>query len=158
MPFLSASCPGQLRELPADVTTASRLSVVCQVGPEVSAVRVARGRTRKATADWGLSDYSQVAELVVSELLTNALMHGAWPACMGLHYHLGTLRIEVHDEGRGRPCRRHAAADDESGRGLELLHGLIGLQGGELGVIDDQNGPGKTVYVELPVLGADSAQ
>ena len=37
--------------------------------------------------------------------------------------------------------------------GLELLDGLIALYGGERGVIDDRAGPGKTVYVAVPLAG-----
>ena len=55
----------------------------------------------------------------------------------------------MHDDAAGRPVRKHAGADDECGRGLELLDGLIELHGGERGVTSDQAGPGKTVYVVL---------
>jgi hypothetical protein len=56
---------------------------------------------------------------------------------------------EVHDHGTGRPVRRRTTADDEQGRGLELFDGLIDLNGGVRGVVDDTDGPGKTVYVAL---------
>jgi signal transduction histidine kinase len=59
------------------------------------------------------------------------------------------LRTEVHDHGAGRSVRRRTTADDEQGRGLELLDGLIDLNGGVRGVIADTDGPGKTVYVAL---------
>jgi len=45
--------------------------------------------------------------------------------------------------------RQQATTDDEQGRGLELLDGLIGLQDGARGVVDDSDGPGKTVYVAV---------
>jgi hypothetical protein len=64
-------------------------------------------------------------------------------------YACGDLWTEVHDQGAGRPVRQHATTDDEQGRGLELLDGLIGLHGGARGVVDDSDGPGKTVYVAV---------
>ena len=39
--------------------------------------------------------------------------------------------------------------DDECGRGLLLLDGLLGIHGGARGVRDDKDGAGKTVYVEM---------
>ncbi len=48
-----------------------------------------------------------------------------------------------------RPAWRQPTADDESGRGLALLDGLIGLHGGRRGVTDDAAGCGKTVYVVI---------
>ena len=65
-----------------------------------------------------------------------------------------SLRVEVHDDGAGRPVRKHVGGDDECGRGLELLDGLIELYGGERGVISDQANPGKTVYVVLSLEAA----
>ena len=58
--------------------------------------------------------------------------------------------MEVHDNGPGRPVRRAVTDEDEDGRGLVLLDGLLGIHGGSRGVIDDRDGPGKTVYVARP--------
>ncbi len=98
---------------------------------------------------WGLED--------ACELVTNAMCHGAGPVGVRLSCAADRLRAEVHDHGAGRPVRKHATGDDETGRGLELLDGLTGLHGGELGVVEDQHGPGKTVYVEVVLPGAASA-
>jgi len=57
---------------------------------------------------------------------------------------------------RGRPVRQHPTAEDESGRGLALIDGLIGLHGGTRAVADDSTGHGKTVYVVI-CLAADPA-
>jgi signal transduction histidine kinase len=59
------------------------------------------------------------------------------------------LRVEVHDGGAGRPVRKDPGVEDDGGRGLEVVDGLIELHGGERGVISDPAGPGKTVYVVL---------
>ena len=108
-----------------------------------------RELVRKTLAAWRLSEQAQLAELVVTELATNALRHGTGPIDISLSYSRDDLRTEVHDHGAGRPVRRRTTADDEQGRGLELLDGLIDLNGGVRGVIADTDGPGKTVYVAL---------
>ncbi len=115
----------------------------------------ARELVRKILAAWRLSEQAELAELVVTELATNALRHGTGPIDISLSYSSSDLRTEVHDHGTGRPIRRQTTADDEQGRGLELLDGLIDLNGGVRGVIDDTDGRGKTVYV---VLSLDSSQ
>jgi serine/threonine-protein kinase RsbW len=91
---------------------------------------------------------------VACELVTNAVCHGDGPIEMRLSFADGDLRVEVHDTGAGRPVRKHADSDDECGRGLELLDGLIELHGGERGVIGDQTGPGKTVYAMLSLAAS----
>lgn len=111
--------------------------------------RDARRRARVLLAAWGLGEQASLGELVVSELVTNAVCHGQTPIWMRLSLGSGDLRVEVHDGGAGRPVRRHVVGSDECGRGLELLDGLIELYGGERGVISDPSGPGKTVYVVL---------
>jgi hypothetical protein len=137
------------------LTATGELSVACRLGREPAHAARARERTRQALCGWGLGQHSDLAELVVSELVTNALCHGAGLIEMRLSYADGDLRVEIHDSGVGRPVRQHVDADDECGRGLELLDGLIELHGGERGVIDDDAGPGKTVYVELSLATQD---
>jgi serine/threonine-protein kinase RsbW len=131
------------------LTATGELSVACRLSREPAHAARAREQTRHALCGWGLGQHTDLAELVVSELVTNALCHGAGLIEMRLAYADGDLRVEIHDSGVGRPVRQHVDADDECGRGLELLDGLIELHGGERGVIDDDAGPGKTVYVEL---------
>jgi len=109
----------------------------------------ARELVRKTLAAWALGEQAELAELVVTELATNALRHGIGPIDISLCYSGNDLRTEVHDHGTGRPVRRPTTADDEQGRGLELLDGLTNLNGGARGVVDDTDGPGKTVYVVL---------
>ena len=133
------------------LTATSELAISCRFGQDPVHVGDARAQAREVLPGWGLGGHVRLAELVISELVTNALNHGDGPIALRLSYAGGDLRVEVHDHGTGRPVRRHAAADDECGRGLELLDGLIALHGGERGVIDDRAGPGKTVYVAVPL-------
>jgi two-component sensor histidine kinase len=130
--------------------TASRdPAVICLPGREPVDARDARRRARVLLAALGLGEQANLGELVVSELVANAICHGEDPIWMRVSVDGCGLRVEVHDGGVGRPVRRHADGNDECGRGLELLDGLIALHGGERGVISDLTGPGKTVYVVL---------
>ena len=70
-----------------------------------------------------LSDHADLAELVVTELATNALRHGIGPIDIRLSLPGNNLRIEVHDHAAGRPVRRETTTDDEQGRGLALIDG-----------------------------------
>lgn len=143
---------GQERHLPL---TATREPAVTRLpGQDPVHARDARRRARVLLAAWGLGEHASLGELVVSELVSNAVCHGEAPIWMKLSAGGGELRVEVYDGGAGRPVRKRAAGDDECGRGLELLDGLIELHGGERGVITDPAGPGKTVYVVLSLAGA----
>jgi signal transduction histidine kinase len=128
-------------------------SVSCLFGRELIEVRRAREATRKALFDWGLGERSELFELIVSEFVTNALRHGGGPirvriSCNGSH-----LRIEVHDDGAGRPVRRPVTVKDESGHGLEMVDGLLAEEGGLRTVREDDTGPGKTVCASLCLAG-----
>lgn len=130
-------------------TAAGGHSLSCELDRDPAQVRHAREQARKALCDWGLGEHADLAALVVSELVTNAIRHGAGTARIGVSHAGGDLRVEVHDSGEGRPARRRPSADDDAGRGLALIDGLIELQGGQRGITEDASGPGKTVYVVI---------
>jgi len=75
---------------------------------------------------WGLDGFADAAELVLSELITNAIRHACTPRdrLIETRYERlpdGGLRIEVHDAGDGVPLMQRPSGDDESGRGLALV-------------------------------------
>src|SRR6478752_9596257 len=95
--------------------------------------------------------------LVVTELLTNALLHGEEP----VEVHASTvedhLRIAVHDAGEAVPHARHPGPTEVTGRGLMLVAGLVERWG------VDQSGSGKYVWAEFEPSdsasnGAESAR
>lgn len=139
--------PERKRHVP--LAAASDPAVIRLPGRSPAHSRDARRRARVLLAAWGLDEQASLGELVVSELVSNAVCHGETPIWMRLSADGDDLRVEVCDGGAGRPVRRHPGEGDECGRGLELLDGLIQLHGGERGVISDPAGPGKTVYVVL---------
>ncbi|MGW0994657.1 SpoIIE family protein phosphatase [Streptomyces sp. NPDC002523] len=83
----------------------------------VPRIRAGAGRQLEA---WGLGDIGFTTELIVSELITNAIRYGAEPIGLRL-LHDRSLICEVSDAGNTSPHLRRAAATDEGGRGLFLV-------------------------------------
>ncbi|MER6841481.1 SpoIIE family protein phosphatase [Streptomyces platensis] len=91
---------------------------------EPAAVAKARELATEQLREWGLAELSYATELVVSELVTNAVRHAAGP----LHLRLlrdRTLLTEVSDTAHTSPHLRHSASDDEGGRGLFIVAQLV---------------------------------
>jgi anti-sigma regulatory factor (Ser/Thr protein kinase) len=124
----------------------------CRLRRDPAQVDQARRLVHESLAWWGLYDYIDDTVLIISELVTNALRHGAGTISIQLSRAGHDLRIEVHDHGPGRPVRRHAGTGDEGGRGLEVIDGLISMHDGHRGCTDDDTGPGKTVYVVMSLI------
>jgi len=148
------------------VTDTAAHSMCCRLSREPAQVRHARKLAREALVRWGLAEHADLTELIVSELATNAVRHGDGVVHVCVSFVRCDLRVEVHDDAADRwPVRQEAAAEDESGRGLALLDGLIGLHGGCRGVTHDGTGHRKSVYVMIclaeeqadPVPGASGA-
>lgn len=117
---------------------------------EPGAVRTARAVVRGQLRTWGLDSLGDVTALLVSELVTNSLRYAAGPIGVrlvrpgGLP---GALLVEVSDPLPDPPRERSADADDESGRGLQLVAGSSRRWGTRPG------DTGKTVWFELGVPG-----
>lgn len=109
----------------------------------------ARARTRDQLQAWGLDDLIEVVELVVSELVTNAVLHGKAPVTLRLALN-DVLRLEVHDASLCPPTPRRAGPEGPRGRGLELV-GLLADQWGW-----QPAGHGKLVWAELVLPHADT--
>ncbi|MER6633688.1 ATP-binding protein [Streptomyces sp. NPDC000987] len=86
--------------------------------------------------------------LIVSELLTNALLHsGTTQITLRITAEEGTLRIAVGDGMPGAVAPKQAGAGAESGRGLFLVEHLVVENGGTWGTEDD----GATTWCRLNV-------
>ena len=107
----------------------------------------ARAWTRRVLREWQLSVLSDTAELIVSELTTNAMLAsrrlGHPFIRLTLTLDQGELAIAVHDYCPGAPEPGNAAADDENGRGLLLVEAVSSRSGW---YPFDDGTPGKVVW------------
>ncbi|MFF1561488.1 SpoIIE family protein phosphatase [Streptomyces sp. NPDC058279] len=87
---------------------------------EPSAVGEMRALAVAKLEEWGLSELAFGTELVLSELVTNAIRHGVAPVRLRL-LHDRVLTCEVFDSSSTSPHLRYAATTDEGGRGLFLV-------------------------------------
>ncbi|MGW7543076.1 SpoIIE family protein phosphatase [Streptomyces sp. NPDC054770] len=85
-----------------------------------SLVSEVRSAALRQLADWGIEEAAFAAELMLSELVTNAIRHGSGPVRVRL-LHGRTLICEVSDRSNTAPHLRRAASTDEGGRGLFLV-------------------------------------
>lgn len=81
--------------------------------------------------------------LLVSEVATNALVHGAGKVRVRVRPTDTGLRVEVHDEAATLPARRQATPLDEGGRGIALVDAMSASWGAET------TPDGKTVWFEV---------
>ncbi|MEU4405168.1 ATP-binding protein [Streptosporangium sp. NPDC023963] len=96
-------------------------------------------------AEWGIGEQGEIARLLVSELVTNALRHAWGPIRLAVSYQEGMLRCEVDDANPALPYVRDAHEDDEGGRGLYLLDLLSARWGSE------RTSLGKVSWFELAI-------
>ncbi|MGW4995844.1 SpoIIE family protein phosphatase [Streptomyces mirabilis] len=98
-------------------------------------------------ADWGVEDLRFSTELIVSELVTNAMRHGAVPIRLRLILD-DVLICEVSDGSSTSPRLRHARTTDEGGRGLHLVAQFSRRWGAR------HTGSGKVIWAEQSLPGA----
>ncbi|MER7661625.1 SpoIIE family protein phosphatase [Streptomyces sp. NPDC096193] len=110
----------------------------------VSPVRAACGRQLE---EWGLADIAFTTELILSELITNAVRYGAEPVHVRLLYER-SLICEVSDGSSTAPHLRHAATTDEGGRGLFLVSQFARRWGIRY------TPAGKVIWTEQPLFDA----
>jgi anti-sigma regulatory factor (Ser/Thr protein kinase) len=99
-----------------------------RLAPLPTAIRTARGYTRTLLKRWLVDGEPQdAAELVVSELTTNALRYGCPPegwVVLTIRRLADRLRIEVADTSAAEPIIRAADDEMEGGRGLALVEAM----------------------------------
>jgi anti-sigma regulatory factor (Ser/Thr protein kinase) len=89
-------------------------------GPTAAAE--ARGQVRAAIRVWDISVDPDVAVLLTSELVTNAITHEAGMSItLAITCSRDRLRVDVHDTSRSMPVLVEASAEAETGRGLMLV-------------------------------------
>ncbi|GAA0912527.1 SpoIIE family protein phosphatase [Streptomyces thermoalcalitolerans] len=109
-------------------------------------------RARRLATDrleaWGCEDAVFVTELVVSELVTNAIRYGRLPIQLRLIHENNTLICEVSDSSSTTPHMRRARIFDEGGRGLLLVAQLARRWGTRHSLV------GKTIWAEQSLTGS----
>ncbi|MGW1024222.1 SpoIIE family protein phosphatase [Streptomyces sp. NPDC002577] len=109
----------------------------------------ARKATARQLAAWGLEDLGFTTELVVSELVTNAVRYAGGPVGLRL-IRENVMVCEVTDPSNTQPRLRRARTTDEGGRGLFLVAQLTTRWGCRYGQ------RGKTIWAEQPLTAAAS--
>ncbi|MCT4355493.1 PAS domain-containing SpoIIE family protein phosphatase/ATP-binding protein [Streptomyces sp. Je 1-79] len=132
----------RIQGLPSDAVGDWRLP------SEPRSVGRARELARAQLTAWDLEPLVDTVELLVSELVTNALRYGEGEIRLRL-LRDRTLVCEVWDAGLVQPRRRRARDTDEGGRGLQLV-GLLSAAWGSR-----RTPRGKTVWFELPLPDGD---
>ncbi|MCB5178309.1 ATP-binding protein [Streptomyces antimicrobicus] len=131
------------------------LQVQLEVGPDPAEVGRARRWARSRLAGSGIGDDESLTEtliLLISELVTNAVVHTGCPAVLRMLFGGPGVRVEVTDASDRPPAPRHASGDDTGGRGLELVDGLADRWGWQ------REGAGKRIWCEIDRARKDCAQ
>lgn len=114
-----------------------------RISPDPVEVGRARSAVREQLHDWGLTRLADTAELMVSELVTNAVRH-SHSRPLELRLVRGdTLLCEVDDDDHDLPTLLSAGPEDEFGRGLRIVSTLAREWG------TSRTKAGKTVWFEL---------
>ena len=155
VPSLEASCDSVLQALLPDRpdddvalllartrALGARQVVTWDLDSDPAVVARARSDVSRQLSAWGLEELDFTAELVVSELVTNAIRYGRPPIRLRLIHDLALL-CEVSDASSTTPHQRRARVCDEGGRGLLLVAQLAEHWGTR------HARRGKTVWAEL---------
>ncbi|MGW1544609.1 SpoIIE family protein phosphatase [Streptomyces sp. NPDC002309] len=110
--------------------------------PEETAPGKARRLARSALSRWGMEELTDSVELLISEVVTNAVRYASRPVTLRL-LRTDVLRCEVGDDVPQLPRLRQARATDEGGRGLYLVNRLARRWGAT------RLSTGKVVWFEL---------
>lgn len=122
---LTLQAPDGWRDSPSDVG--------CALGSGLRSARTARLLTRYTLRQWGMNSLIEDAEIVVGELVANAVTHAAAYASSGFGNDYPSLRLlhcpdevicAVFDSSDAAPVLKSPASSDEVGRGLHMVDAL----------------------------------
>jgi anti-sigma regulatory factor (Ser/Thr protein kinase) len=114
----------------------------------------------RAAREWAAAVFAALGlavsdgDLVISELVTNAVVHGEGKVTVTLTRIAAGVRIAVHDSGPGLVVHRQPSMSAVNGRGIDLVS-QVAL---EFGWIAAADGDGKTVWAVLPAINQDGAR
>lgn len=117
-----------------------RLDVPC----DLAALVGTRAEIAQAASGWGFAGLADL-DLVASELVTNAIVHGQTPSVATLRLLMpGHVELAVADGGPGSPHLRRTSDGDPTGRGLRIVDAVSTSWG-----IEDRAADGTTVWARL---------
>lgn len=128
---------------PAEAAAEEARTATIRLPADVHSAREARGFVERTLASWDLVELADTALLLVSEAVTNAVMHASSASELTMSLLRERLRIEVTDWGGGHLRIREAEDDATSGRGLALIEALSSMWG------TARTEEGKIVWFEL---------
>jgi len=134
----------RLRRLPEDSYASWTLA------PKLTSVREARSVLAEPMKRWDLEDLIPTTELLVSELVTNAVRYSRGEVTLRL-VNEKALVCEVLDNSGALPRLRQANGEDENGRGLQVVRQLSHRWGSR------RTATGKVVWCEQPLPGSAGA-
>ncbi len=111
--------------------------------PQPASVATARRDVRDLLTRTGREDLLDACVLLVSEIVTNALLHAGTPIGLSVVVAPGGVRVEVRDGSPHLPSRRRYATTSGTGRGLQMLEAMAD----DWGTVAD--GSGKTVWFHV---------
>jgi anti-sigma regulatory factor (Ser/Thr protein kinase) len=114
-----------------------------ELDPALSSARRARDFVRRMLEVWEVDDPDEVAVLLTSEVVSNAVLHAATRLGLDIGLDDDVLRVEVHDRAARRPVVRPPDTSAVGGRGLRLVEELARRWGTEA------EGDGKVVWFEV---------
>lgn len=118
--------------------------VSTRLARDPTSARAARRFVRDALSGDHSDDLQDTIILLVSELVTNAVVHAGSEVEVLVRLMPGTVRVEVSDTAEAVPVPRTASEEDSSGRGLALVESLARRWG-----VDPAPGGGKAVWFEV---------
>jgi DNA-binding NarL/FixJ family response regulator len=155
---LSGGAVGYLEKSRSPLTLADDLLAVCglldvveaginqakaRLGANIQSPRLARRFVKRALERWGVRSEIEVVELLVSELVTNSIVHARSDVEVSVAVSSDHVRVTVFDSSLDPPVRNAIRPDGASGRGLLMLDALSSSWG-----IDFAPG-GKSLWFEI---------
>jgi len=121
------------------------LQAKAQMAGEPASAGSARRFVAETLQRWDAANDLDTVSLLVSELVSNAIVHAQSDFEVSVLLRGHTIRIEVDDQSDAPPVPRDADIDDDSGRGMALVEALAIGWG-----VTERDGSGKTVWFEVP--------
>lgn len=118
--------------------------------PELSSAGAARRMLREVLTDNERQAWAESAELAVSEVVANAVLHAHTPIEVAIEVRTDDVRVEVRDSNPELPVPQHRAADATTGRGMALVAALTQQCG-----VRSLGGEGKIVWF---TVGAEAPE